>query len=162
MWLFKRKTKTSVDYPAQDSMRTKIERGIIKLQRAVADRMNTAVAKLSVRKLKIMLLLFCLVSGGISIYLATNGLFGSSTKNKVIKIEQTLVPKHFDKSGDEIKDVQNIIDEDLYSQVKTFRSYVDSLQMNDKAVYDSILLSRPRLMDSIKMMEELYLSQQIK
>jgi hypothetical protein len=162
MRLFRRKTNSVVDKPEPDSIGTRLGNVIAKLQTAFAERMNVAAAKIPTGKLKRNLAFFCLLSGGFSLYLAMNGMLGSSPATNVITIDNASVPKHFDKSGDEINEVQNIVDEDLYSQVKTFRSYVDSLQMNDKTVYDSIMLSRPGLMDSIRAIEEIYLSQQIK
>lgn len=162
MWLFKKKSKAKIDDTEQASVGTRIGKGIVKLQAAFAERMNAAVSKVPVRKLKTALVLFCLLSGGISTYYFINGLLGSNGQNSTIVIDQTSVPKHFDKSGDEIKDVENIIDEELLGEIKTFRSYMDSLKQNDAKGYDSILVARPGLMDSIKAIEEIYLSQQIK
>ncbi|RYE52966.1 MAG: hypothetical protein EOP48_15360 [Sphingobacteriales bacterium] len=162
MWLFKRKLKRRLEESQSDSIGTRLGKGIVKLQTAFAVSLNTATAKLSVRKLKMALLLFCLVSGGVSLYLATSGVLGKSTKKAPITIDQASVPKHFDKSGDEIRDVQNSIDDELYGQVKAFRAYMDSLQINNKVTYDSILLLRPGLLDSITLVEQIYLSQQIK
>lgn len=162
MWLFKRKAKSRVDNTEHRSVGTKIGRGIMKVQTAFAKRMNAAAAGLPVKKLKRNLVIFCLVSGGFSIYLAMNGLFGSNHRSNAITIDQASVPKHFDKSGDEIRNPQNIIDEDLYQQVRMFRVYMDSLQKNNKPGYDSIILLRPGLIDSIQTIEEIYLSQKIK
>jgi hypothetical protein len=162
MWLFGRKTKSAIDESESDSIGMRLRKGVLKLQTAFAERMNAAAEKIPTRKLKRNLVFFCLLSGGFSLYLAMNGMLGSSTAKNSITIDQASVPKHFDKTGDVINEVQNIVDKGLYQQVKTFRSYVDSLQMNDKTVYDSIMLSRPGLMDSIKAIEEIYLSQQIK
>lgn len=162
MWLFKRGLKKTLDQSQSDSIGSRLGKGIVKLQTVFAVRLNAATARLSVRKLKMALLLFCLVSGGVSLYLATSGVLGKSTKKAAITIDQASVPKHFDKSGDEIKDVQNLIDDGLYGQIKAFRAYMDSLQMNNKVTYDSILLLRPGLLDSITVIEQIYLSQQIK
>ena len=162
MRLFKRKTKSAIDQFESISIGTRIGRGIVKLQTEFAVRLNLAAAGLSAKKLKMNLVLFCLASGGLSLYLAINGLLGSNTAKNAITIDHALVPKHFNRSGDEVRDVQNIIDETLYQQVRTFRAYMDSLHMNDKKTFDSITLSRPGLMDSVHAIEEIYLSQQIK
>jgi hypothetical protein len=162
MWLFKKKIKRAIEQTETDSARSKIGRGIIKLQTAFAERMNKAAARLPIRKMKTALVLFCLVSGGFSIYLAMNGVFGTNAKKNSFTIDQASVPKHFVRSGDEIKDGQNLIDDELYKQITTFKAYMDSLQVNDRKSYDSIYLSRPGLLDSVKAIEEIYLSQQIK
>jgi hypothetical protein len=161
MWLFKRKMKASID-AERASIGARIGKGLVKLQMAFANRLNAGAAKLSLPTIKRALLLFCLVGGGLSIYLAMNGVLRSQTKTAVIQIDQASVPKHFDRSGDEVREVQNIIDTDLYGPVKKFRAYIDSLRINDKKTYDSIRLSRPGLLDSVEAIEEIFLSQQIK
>lgn len=161
MWLFKR-TRHKPENQDKDSVGTKLGKGIIKLQKAFAERLNVAAATLSVGKMKRALFLFCLVSGGFSIYLAMNGLLRSNTKNNAITIDQASVPKHFDRSGDEVAGGQTLIDEEVYRQVKAFRVYADSLQKNNTNAYDSLMYLRPGLLDSVKAIEEIYLSQQIK
>jgi len=162
MWLFKRKGKAQTDSIEDKSIGTRIGKNVVKLQTAFAKRINAAVAKVPVRALKRNLIIFCVVSGGFSAYLALNGLFGKNTKSNAITIDQASVPKYFDKSGDDVNNVQSIIDEDLMQQVRTFRHYVDSLKLNDKNSYDSIMSARPGLIDSIRTIEEIYLTQQIK
>lgn len=151
-----------MDTPAQDTVGTKIAKAIIKAQTEFAKRMNKKVSGVSMRKLKIGLAFFCLLSAGTSIYVALNAVLENDKVNSSFKIDQTSVPKHFDKTGDEARDVQNELNVELYHQIKTFKVYMDSLKRNAKAEYDSIIISRPGLMDSIKMLEQIYLSQQIK
>lgn len=157
MWLVKRKQKARVDGPEQRSIGTRIGRGILKLQMGFAQRLNVAAAKVPVTKLKQALVIFCLISGGLSGYVAMNGVLGNNERNRMT-IDQASVPKHVDRSGDEVREVQNMLDGELAGQIQTFKAYMDSLLKNNKATYDSLLLARPGLMDSIKQLEEIYLS----
>ena len=64
------------------------------------------------------------------------------------KIDNVHVPEHFDKSGDEI--MENPVSVEMYQQIQEYKRYMDSLG-------EPI---RPSLLDSIKILEEIYLQQQ--
>ena len=46
------------------------------------------------------------------------------------------------------------VDDVVFSRIKKFHHYLDSLKKDDLPVYDSIIMSRPHLMDSLITVEE--------
>ena len=72
-----------------------------------------------------------------------------------------LVPKHFDKTGDEVIP-EAYVDEETFYKMQGFKKYMDSLKQNKSKQYDSIMQARPGLMDSVQVLEEIYYSQKQK
>ncbi len=113
------------------------------------------------KKLKALLILFCLSAGGDSIYLTVNAITGPEKQQKSFKVDQVDVPKHFDETGDEIM-TDAYVDEETFYKIQGFKKYMDSLKQNKGNQYDSILQARPGLMDSVQVLEEIYYSQKQK
>ena len=114
------------------------------------------------KRLKLILIGFCFCAGGYSLYLIINSVISHDKKQKAFEVQQVDVPKHLNKSGDECVVVEPMVDEVTWQQIKDFRHYMDSLKQNKKVEYDSILQARPGLMDSVQMLEQIYLSQKQK
>lgn len=121
----------------------------IKLQTKFAEAMNKRTSKLSNQKLKIALVIFCLSSGGFSIYLAGNAIFSKDKNQPAIEVKPIHVPKHYDKTGSEINEPDNYISDELYHEIQEYKRYMDSLGNP----------IRPGLQDSIKLLEQIYHSQ---
>jgi len=51
---------------------------------------------------------------------------------------------------------------EAYKRLQLFKKYMDSLRIDKdgKRIYDSILLARPGMMDSVAVLEKMYLKQQ--
>ena len=164
MRLFKRKEKeqNAAKSSASDKVAGKIAGFIVKVQTKFADVMNRNFSGISTKRMKIFLFLFCLVSGGLSIYYIVNTVFSHDKKNNSFKIDQVNVPMHYDKTGDELTHPQIFVDDETMKNIESFKQYMDSLKTKSTKQYDSIMLERPGLMDSIKMLEEIYYSQKIK
>ena len=111
------------------------------------------------KKLNALLIVFCLSCSGYSIYLIVNAILGSNKKQASFKVERVNVPKQFDKTGDEILRPANYVDEETHKQLQEFKYYMDSLKTNKSKRYDSIMIARPGLMDSVAVLEEIYNSQ---
>ena len=111
--------------------------------------------------MKVFLILFCLINGGLSLYFVGKGLF-KKNKDIIINLDKLHTPKYYDKAGDEMIPSGTYIDEETWSKVLVFRNYMDSLKANASKNYDSILKARPGLMDSIRAIEGIYYSQKIK
>ena len=165
MWLFKKK-KTELQSEEKTSMSDKVAGKIagvgIKAQRLFAERMNKLFMKTDYKRLKLILIFFCVSAGGYSIYLIANSVFSAERKQKSFEIQQMDIPKHFNKTGDETVMPEAIIDEQTYLQIQDFRKHMDSLKLNRTTEYDSILQARPGLMDSVQVLEQIYLSQKQK
>ncbi len=163
MWLYKAKQKEAVDkVTVSDKVAEKIVAAGIKLQKLFAEKMNRIFMKTDFKRLKIILIIFCIGAGGYSIYLIVNSVISPDRKQNSFDVQQMDVPKHFDKTGDENLIPEAYVDEEIYQQVKQFRNYMDSLKQKRRNEYDSILQARPGLMDSVQMLEQIYLSQKQK
>jgi hypothetical protein len=165
MWLYKRKQKDKGigdRITVSDKVAGKIAGFGIKLQQLFAQRMNRIFMKTDFKRLKLILVFFCISAGGYSIYLVANSIISPDKTKKTFEIQQMDVPKHFNKTGDEELIPDAYVDEETWLQIKQFRSYMDSLKQKSRNEYDSILQTRPGLMDSVQMLEQIYLSQKQK
>lgn len=165
MWLFKKKKKevqSDDKTTVSDKVAGKIAGVGIKAQQVFAENMNSLFMKIDFKRLKLILIFFCVSAGGYSLYLIANSVFSPERKQKALEIQQMDIPKHFNKSGDETIMPEATIDEQTYLQIQDFRKYMDSLKLNRTNEYDSILQARPGLMDSVQVLEQIYLSQKQK
>lgn len=165
MWLFKKKKKelqSEEKTTMSDKVAGKIAGVGIKAQRLFAEKMNKLFMKTDYKRLKLILIFFCVSAGGYSIYLIAESVFSPGRKQKSFEIQQVDIPKHFNKTGDETVMPEATIDEQTYLQIQDFRKHMDSLKLNSTNEYDSILQARPGLMDSVQVLEQIYLSQKQK
>lgn len=163
MWLFKKRNKNSEPGNAvSDKVARKIAGVGIVVQTKFAKGMNKIFTGMNAKRLKLSLIIFCIGCGGYSIYLLTDAIISPASNQQTIKIEQAVVPKHFNKTGDEIIAAENMVDEETFHQIQQFKHYLDSLKQNKSYLYDSILTARPYLMDTVLMLEQIYYSQKQK
>lgn len=163
--MFKKKKKeiqSDDKTTVSDKMAYKIAGVGIKAQQLFAEKMNRTFMKTDFKRLKLILIFFCVSAGGYSIYLIANSVFSPERKQKTFEIQQMDIPKHFNKSGDETIMPEATIDEQTYLQIQDFRKYMDSLKLNRTNEFESILQARPGLMDSVQVLEQIYLSQKQK
>ena len=162
MWLFKKRKKEGKSDDKEsvsDKVAGKIAGVGIKAQKLFADKMNKLFIHTDFKRLKIILITFCICAGGYSLYLIVNSITSSDEKQKPFEVQQVDVPKHFDKAGNENLTSEPLIDEQTWQQIQQFKQHMDSLKQNKRVEYDSILQARPGLMDSVQMLEQIYLSQ---
>jgi hypothetical protein len=163
MWLFKKQTKKNETGNAvSDKVAGKIAKAGIIVQTKFANGLNKMFTGMNAKRLKLSLIIFCIGCGGYSIYLFIEAIVSPVSKQNTIKIEQAVVPKHFNKTGDEIIVVENSVDEETFNQIQLFKHYLDSLKQNKSYLYDSIIIARPFLMDTVLMLEQIYYSQKQK
>jgi hypothetical protein len=163
MWLFKKQKKNGETANAvADKVAGKIAKIGIVIQNKFANGMNKMFIGMNVKRLKLSLIIFCVGCGGYSIYLFTEAIVRPTSNQNTIKIEQAVVPKHFNKTGDEIIATENSVDEETFNQIQLFKHYLDSLKQNKSYLYDSIITARPLLMDTVLMLEQIYYSQKQK
>lgn len=134
------------DNPVTDKVAGKIAGGIVTIQTLFSKRMNKIVSTMTITNLKVWLISLCIISGGLSIYFIISSL--TSTTATSIKIERVRMPAHMNKAGDEI--MEHSMTPDIYQQLQDYKHYMDSIG-------EPI---RPTLLDSIKMLEQIYLQQQ--
>lgn len=101
-------------------------------------------------RLRIMLAIFCLTWGGLSVYLILNSF--STEKRAFISIQKIQLPRYSGKTGEENLRVQHNTENRAGSKMQLFIDSMDVLKnsVTGRHVYDSILRTRPQLMDSIR------------
>lgn len=154
--IFKKKErKPSVLYP----ILLRVGQAIDKTQRRCADYLAEKVKGWSRSRIKIALVIFCLIQGGTSTYILISVFRTSSTK---INVEKVSIPSHVIQKDTSGRDEQEpVLSEKSYQRLKAFRNYMDSLQHDQagRQIYDSILRVRPGLLDSVTQIESIYQQQ---
>ena len=128
------------------------------LQQGFSRKMNKYVEGVGLVRARWIIGVFALLFGGYSLYLIGNVLVGPEAKNTVSH-EQISQPKYLHLSGIEIG-APVAVDKETFLQMRVYRLFLDSLKSEDPFRYDSLLSVRPGLPDSIRLLEEIYYSQQ--
>ena len=113
--------------------------------------------QLSAGKKKMYLLFFCLVFGGGSIVLAINTFLQHDERTGIVKTSKVFKTHTFQKrSGSD-----SIITKKEYERSKNYKDYILGLNETKEGqnLFDSLLSARPKLLDSIALFENIYLSQ---
>lgn len=151
----KKKANPVVSNDAQDRIARSMVNRCLQWQRKWADWMQNKTESLSGKGKTIALFCFCLLAGGYSIYLIAISLVAK--QNISLSITSIYKPQYVPRSGKEQVMGASISKED-YLRVHRFKTYMDSLARSPtgKIIYDSILISRPGLMDSVNFIENNY------
>jgi hypothetical protein len=122
---------------------------ILKVQNSWAVWMQRQSEKLPGKMKVYVLLLFCVVSAGVSTLLTYRGVRGKPAQFRVAAIRIPVIPKQRSPPGLDRNEVKNIL---------RFGKYMDSLSKDahGKRTYDSIMAARPGLMDSVLFIEKTY------
>ncbi|WP_207515935.1 hypothetical protein [Longitalea luteola] len=164
MW-WNRKKKQENGSPDSRSARrltSGVSNYVTEKQTKIAGFLNRKTEKLSAGGKKAFLFAVCLLFGGMSLYLVVKPFWRPSAPDASIKPKAISVPEHANKTGDENLYPRVLVTEADIKEVRDFKRYTDSLKntANGRSLYDSILRARPGLMDTVGMLEELYLLQQ--
>ncbi|SRR5258708_866438 len=127
-----------------------------------ADGLGKITRNWSKKKWKIALILFCLITGGASSYIIVSSVIGKQSQNQ-IPVTKISVPENVTNQDVPSSPGFTITDQE-YSKIQEFRQYFDSLNnsFSGKKLRDSILRARHGLLDSVRLIEELYLLQKNK
>lgn len=155
----KKKQKAVIENTAQDKMAKNVVEKLFRLQQRWAAFMARHTERLSVKWKVIVLFFFCLCFGGLSILFIARSLVNNNAVS--FHVTQVKTPQHIGKAGDEKTKAISIVTKEEFEKIKRFRKYMDSLvrSPSGKKSYDSILINRPGLMDSIILIENIYQSQ---
>jgi len=156
--LFRNKMNNS--QPAMANMAAGLNKKVIDCKIRFAAMLTKKTQNWSVRKWKLFLIIFCVVSAGISGYTIIDSLSGSKTAHDYTVLP-FLVPKYSTKPDGLQKLPGYIISEREYDRLRQFDHYMDSIgnTQSGKPTYDSIVKYRSGLLDSIRLIEQIYLSQ---
>lgn len=126
------------------------------LPKGWADWLSSRTAHLKRSQWLIVLALFVLLAGGYSSYL----MLGSFQWNGKAIFPSLPIrkPEFFRETGEIQAENRAVLPSGEYERIHRFRLYMDSLaeSATGKKTYDSILLHRPGLMDSLHFIEEHY------
>ncbi len=128
---------------------------IIGTQKQFAAKLADRESKLSSRKKKLMLVLFCFLFGVCSIYVIIAAITKRYSASELQEAPIT-IPYHI---GRNFHQPGAVIDGETYKRVENFKHYLDSLKMNSPGRYTEIMNTRPHLYDSILAFEKIYSSQ---
>ena len=143
----KRKSNESL---LKDEAAIKVVNFLLKVQVKFSKVMSSFTKTFSEKKLKVLLVVFCLLGGGSSIYLIAEAIF--KHEQPALNIEKINIPKYYDQGGDLL--TGKYVEPDGNESLQSFRRYMDSLQ--EVKLRDSILKIRPKLMDSLKLLKEIF------
>ena len=159
--LFRKRNRKANEHPLKDKAARGIAKFLLRMQAKFSEFMNANTKNIPAKRLKIFLVAFCLFGGGFSIYLIAEAIFKEDKQQPPIKIDKVNVPKYYDQSGTDEMQTEQYVDEETFKGIQAFERYMDSLQQTQsgRKLHDSILITRPGLMDSIRMLKEIYNSQ---
>jgi len=126
------------------------------LQKAWAQWMSNRTKSISKRAVTIALVIFVSLTSSYCIYLGVHAITGKSKGNAftVTPIQRT---RHLTESGAIASPLSPVSKQD-YRRIQKFRLYMDSLARSPtgRKLYDSIVATRPGLMDSVRYIEKEY------
>lgn len=144
MWLFRNKIKKE-DPDTSNDVAGKIALAVLKIQQYFSEFMNRLFRKMSNRKLKMLMILFCLAAGSYSGYLIVRAIKYPVNVVDVLKVEPIKASPQIIKAG--------AIGEKKFRDEVGILKFMDSLKQNNFYQYDSILQARPGLMDSVQVLK---------
>jgi hypothetical protein len=158
--LFRKRNKKADEHPLKDQAARGIARVLLRMQTKFSEFVNANTKNIPVKGLKIFLIVFCLFGGGFSIYLIAEAIFKEDKRQRLIKMDKVNIPKYYDQGGTD-EQTQQYVNEETFRGIQSFEKFMDSLKKSEsgRKLHDSILIIRPRLMDSIRMLKEIYKSQ---
>jgi hypothetical protein len=138
MYMFQRK-KYKDDNKLQDKVAGKLAATLLNVQVRVSNRMNR------LKNLKWLVILFCMLSGSLSIFFLAEALV--SVPKKQLHIDRVRIPQHLHQPEDTL--IRPAIPADIIQQLQDYKRYMDSMG-------ETI---RPGLLDSMRVLEEIYSEQ---
>ena len=141
----------------KDSLARKISNSLLKIQKEFASFMNKTTEGCSVVRMKVMFIALCSLFIGLSVWFIVDAFL---SKPSLVKVNATHI--HVIPLAKEKKETTILLTTEVHQRLQLFRSYMDSLQSSKtgRLIYDSILLARPGMMDSVAVLEQMYLKQQ--
>ena len=126
------------------------------LQKAWAQWMSNKTKRISKRIVTIALVIFVSLTSGYCIYLGVHAITGKN-KGNAFTVTPIKRPRHLTEYGAIASPLPSVSKQD-YRRIQKSRLYMDSLARSPtgKKIYDSIIATRPGLMDSVRYIEKEY------
>lgn len=161
MFRIKRSNKLKqIERTPTDRMASVIAGTIKGMQEQFVKRMTALFLKIGTRMSKIVFVVLLTATGLYSLYLTGIALLQPDKSIQLFRPAYIQQPANIQQ--DESKTVMALIAVDTITaeKLKALLLYFDSIKTNQPTQYDSILQSRPGLIDSVRMLTQLYYSQQ--
>jgi hypothetical protein len=152
--LFKRRKNIDEKIATPAALKKGIESLNNKLHK-FSDYLQGRSEHISLQSKRVGLFVFCLLFGCISICIIIKSI---ADRQSTISIHAITVPSNIDKSNNGLRQQQAIVSEKEFHRIELFKHYMDSLQKNltGRCLFDSIMKARPHLIDSIRLLENMY------
>lgn len=134
--------------PWTDKAAEKLAGTGIRLQGKFASVMRKLSCGLSMKRLKVWVVLFCICWGGLSLYFIAAAIFREDKAQPSYKVDAIKRPVVAEPTDEELSGP--MVDEATYQQIQIFKN---------SNLYDSTIQARPGLADSILLLEQIYQSQ---
>lgn len=141
-----------------DRMASLIAGAIKKIQAVFVQVMTALFQKIGIRLSKIVFVIVLTATCLYSLYLTGTALFNPEKSMHLFRPATIQHPKNIQQV--EFKKPATVTDTITAEKLRAFTIYFDSIKTNQPMQYDSILQSRPGLMDSVRMLTRFYYSQQ--
>jgi len=155
--LFKdRESKQAEANPALERLSVKINALLKKWGVYLQEKTNHISAKIKL----VVFAVFTMASVTLSIYVILASII--NTRVEALSVTQIVIPKNNIKTGEQRKAAQRLIIQQDYKKIYDLKQYTDSLNQTiaGKHASDSLNKLRPGLMDTLKLLENIYLNQQ--
>lgn len=155
--LLKRRGRKTGGDVSQPAIVRDVTDKLLTVQHKIAERLNERAATWQPERIKLALILFCLLFGIASLTIMAKAIWTTKPDNSVV-VKHMKIPGYIGHTPEEITIPDHFISKKEYNRLEQFRIYMDSLDgsANGKKIKDSILSQRPKLLDSLAMVEQLY------
>ena len=111
---------------------------------------------LSMRAKKLSLSLFCFLFGGLSLYIIIQSVAVEQKPMPVQRISRPVQPGN----SENLLQADSAVTKMEYERIERFKNYLIQLKEDSARAkeFDSIMIARPKLLDSIRTIEKIYLS----
>ena len=156
MFLFKRYKKKEIALQVKQSY--VLFKQWEKMKQKLACYLQQRSEFLSLKSKKLILLFFFIVCSTGSIFIIVNALV---SRGNIMRVKQISKPSPTKDNTDIATKSDSVITTRDYKRIELFKSYLMQLKddSTNRKKFDSIILQRPRLLDSITLFEKMYLSQ---
>jgi hypothetical protein len=142
----------------RDKLAQRISGFILRVQHGFAREMEKIFSRLAVKKMKILVLFFSVLTSGLSLYFIVEALLIPAKKINTVKPDAIYVPLLAETENMQANQNSLLLDEETWNSIKNFKDYMDSLSAHAPRKYNNIIQKRAGLMDSIIALEQMYYS----
>jgi hypothetical protein len=149
------------DKPMANPMLKKITEAINKRLHHLSDYLQRQSNSLSIKTRTVGFFSFCLLFGAVNLIVLLHGFSGNKSS---IVVTPITFPAYAGKSNNDLRNDGNVILREESEHIQAFKLYLDSLKgtKTGQLLFDSIMIPRPHLLDSILLLENMYQIQSLK